>query len=137
MNRQAPGCDPRHRPSRLAAVLLVAAGLPATSLVAAPAHAVAPEGAGFHLNAGDLRFILEQIKIAERHAASATPQNPCGTLRGNGAHQIPNPLLPYGLRTVDGSCNNLLPGGANLGRSQELNNEDAGDIADEGPGRRG
>ncbi len=26
---------------------------------------------------------------------------------------------------------------ANLGRSQELNNEDAGDIADEGPGRRG
>lgn len=26
---------------------------------------------------------------------------------------------------------------ANLGRSQELGNEDAGDIADEGPGRRG
>ena len=25
----------------------------------------------------------------------------------------------------------------NLGRSQELDNEDAGDIADEGPGRRG
>jgi hypothetical protein len=25
----------------------------------------------------------------------------------------------------------------NLGRSQELENEDAGDIADEGPGRRG
>ena len=26
---------------------------------------------------------------------------------------------------------------ADLGRSQELDNEDAGDIADEGPGRRG
>lgn len=26
---------------------------------------------------------------------------------------------------------------SNLGRSQELDNEDAGDIADEGPGRRG
>ena len=26
---------------------------------------------------------------------------------------------------------------SNLGRSQELGNEDAGDIADEGPGRRG
>ena len=26
---------------------------------------------------------------------------------------------------------------ANLGRSQELDNEEAGDIADEGPGRRG
>ena len=26
---------------------------------------------------------------------------------------------------------------SDLGRSQELDNEDAGDIADEGPGRRG
>ena len=26
---------------------------------------------------------------------------------------------------------------ADLGRSEELDNEDAGDIADEGPGRRG
>jgi len=53
---------------------------------------VAPEGAGLHLNVGDLRFILKQIKIAERHAATATPQNPCGTLRGNGVNQIANPL---------------------------------------------
>jgi hypothetical protein len=28
-------------------------------------------------------------------------------------------------------------GRSDLGRSQELDNEDAGDIADEGPGRRG
>ncbi|HEU5455176.1 MAG TPA: hypothetical protein VFU85_05775, partial [Nocardioides sp.] len=101
-------------------MLLLAAGVPAASLVATPASAVAPEGAGFNLNRSDLRFILEQIKVAERHAATASPQNPCGTLRGNGAHQVPNPVLPYGLRTVDGSCNNLLPGGEDLGRAQRL-----------------
>ena len=101
-------------------VLLVAGFVPAASLMAAPAFAVAPEGAGLHLNAGDLRFILKQIKIAERHAATATPQNPCGTLRGSGVNQIANPLLPYGLRTVDGSCNNLLSGGDDVGRAQRL-----------------
>lgn len=106
---------------RLAAgVLLVAGFVPAASLMATPAFAVAPEGAGLHLNAGDLRFILKQIKIAERHAATATPQNPCGTLRGNGVNQIANPLLPYGLRTVDGSCNNLLSGGDDVGRAQRM-----------------
>jgi Ca2+-binding RTX toxin-like protein len=102
-----------------AAVVLVTGFVPAVALVApSAAFAAAPEGAGFNLNASDLRFILDQIKIAERHAASATAQNPCGTLRGNGAHQIPNPLLPYGLRTVDGSCNNLLPGRGDRGASQ-------------------
>ena len=29
-------------------------------------------------------------------------------------------MLPYGLRTVDGSCNNLLAGGEDLGRAQRL-----------------
>jgi Ca2+-binding RTX toxin-like protein len=103
-----------------AAVILVAGLVPAVALVPTPAFAAAPEGAGFNLNAGDVRFILDQIKIAERHAATASPQNPCGTLRGNGANQVPNPLLPYGLRTVDGSCNNLLPSGGDLGRAQRL-----------------
>lgn len=104
----------------MATAILLTAGFPAVGLAGPPASAVAPEGAGFNLNRSDLAFILEQIKIAERHAATASPQNPCGTLRGNGAHQIPNPVLPYGLRTVDGSCNNLLAGGEDLGRSQRL-----------------
>lgn len=34
-----------------------------------------------------------------------------------------------------GSKHNTAP--SDLGRSQELDNEDSGDIADEGPGRRG
>src|SRR3954464_12416361 len=67
-------------------------------------------GNGFTVTPGDLAFILKQIKIAEHHAATATPANPCGTLVGRGPDQIPDALTSYGLRTVDGSCNNLLPG---------------------------
>ncbi|MGV2981679.1 peroxidase family protein [Camelimonas sp. ID_303_24] len=47
----------------------------------------------------DLEFILKQIKIAEAHAAG-----------GDLATLVGNPLAPYGLRTVDGSHNNLIPG---------------------------
>ena len=48
------------------------------------------------------------------HAATATPGNPCGTLVGSGPDQVPSAGngrdLPWGLRTVDGTCNNLAPG---------------------------
>ena len=47
----------------------------------------------------DLEFILQQILIAEQHAAGAD----LTTL-------IPNAFVPFGLRTVDGSFNNLFPG---------------------------
>src|SRR4051794_20895145 len=80
------------------------AGVPATNA------AVGPVGSGFSVTAGDLSFILKQIKISERHAATYTAANPCGTLVGPGANQIPDRLSSYGLRTVDGSCNNLFPG---------------------------
>src|SRR6478736_2208954 len=72
--------------------------------------AVAPPGQGFTVTAGDLHFILHQIQISEHHAATATAGNPCGTLVGSGPDQIPDRLTSYGLRTVDGSCNNLFPG---------------------------
>ncbi len=47
-------------------------------------------GSGFTVTPGDLAFILKQIKIAEHHAATATPANPCGTLVGPGPDQIPD-----------------------------------------------
>ncbi|MFN3846890.1 MAG: peroxidase family protein, partial [Paracoccaceae bacterium] len=47
----------------------------------------------------DLEFILDQIRVAEAHAAGT----PLSDL-------IDNPLLPTGLRTVDGSFNNIVPG---------------------------
>ena len=80
-------------------------GLPTVTAHAA----VAPVGNGFTVTSGDLAFILKQIKIAEHHAATLTPANPCGTLVGPGPDQIPDALTAYGLRTVDGSCNNLIP----------------------------
>ncbi len=51
------------------------------------------------LNLHDLQFILQQIKIAEAHASGAALSS-----------LITNPLLPYGLRTVDGSYNNIVSG---------------------------
>ena len=87
-------------------------GLFATSLVtgAGVNAAPAPVGQGFTVTPSDLAFILKQIKIAEHHAATYTPDDPCGTLVGPGPDQIPDYLTTYGLRTVDGSCNNLIPG---------------------------
>ncbi|SFJ28160.1 Ca2+-binding protein, RTX toxin-related [Phyllobacterium sp. CL33Tsu] len=64
----------------------------------------------------DLDFILEQIKIAEKHAAYvANPNDPnAAPLFGVGiagqVGSVPAYTLSLGLRTVDGSYNNLLPG---------------------------
>ncbi len=81
------------------------------ALIPSPASAaVAPTGNGFTITPGDLAFILRQIKVSERHAATLTPTNPCGTLVGPGVDQVPDRFTPYGLRTVDGSCNNLFAG---------------------------
>jgi Ca2+-binding RTX toxin-like protein len=91
------------------ALLAVAAGL-GIARSTASAGTSQLVGSGFTVTPGDLKFILKQIKIAEHHAATLTPANPCGTLVGPGPDQIPDALTSYGLRTVDGSCNNLLPG---------------------------
>jgi len=77
--------------------------------------ATAPVGEGFVVTPSDLAFILKQIKIGEHHADTFTAANPCGTLVGPGPDQIPDALTSYGLRTVDGSCNNLIPGRENFG----------------------
>ncbi|HKA61321.1 MAG TPA: peroxidase family protein, partial [Methylomirabilota bacterium] len=57
----------------------------------------------------DLEFILQQIIIAEKHAAGADLLS-----------LLPNSLVPFGLRTVDGSFNHLLPGQENLGAADQL-----------------
>ncbi len=83
----------------------------------------APIGTGFVLDFGDLSFILDQIKIAEQHAATYSALDPCGTLIGTGPNQIPAgvnaELQPLGLRTISGVCNNLLPGQETFGAADQ------------------
>ncbi|MGV3741268.1 MAG: hypothetical protein ACO1NO_03045, partial [Burkholderiaceae bacterium] len=85
------------------------------------------------LNLHDLQFILQQIAISEAHAAG-TPLTDL----------IDHPLLPYGVRTVDGSYNNLIPGRENYGAADQpfpstldpnYGNDNDGDTFDpDGPG---
>ena len=108
------------RPRRGLVAGMLAGALGLLAVLAVPgvpgvpsASAQAPVGQGFNLNRSDLRFILQQIKIAENHVAETTVANaPCGALLGPAADQIPDDgvgvTLPWGLRTVDGTCNNLL-----------------------------
>lgn len=81
----------------------------------------APVGAGFTVTPADLAFILKQIKIAEAHVANTTSETgPCGALLGTGPNQLSSPLLSFGLRTVDGSCNNLQKGQETFGASDQV-----------------
>ena len=57
----------------------------------------------------DLEFILQQILIAEQHAAGADL-----------ASLLPNSLVPFGLRTIDGSFNNLIEGQSEFGSADNL-----------------
>ncbi|GBD48039.1 heme peroxidase [Methylopila sp. Yamaguchi] len=65
----------------------------------------------FTVNQDDLAFILAQIKIAERHSAGESLQDIIGP---------DSTLLPYGLRTVDGTLNNLLPGHETIGAADTV-----------------
>ncbi|MEY2401967.1 MAG: hypothetical protein QOJ08_2078, partial [Ilumatobacteraceae bacterium] len=108
----------RQRRTRLVArtvILSLIAGLVMSSAGRVAVQA-APVGQGFTVSAADLSYILEQIKIAEAHVVNTNSDTgPCGALLGTGPNQIANPMLSFGLRTVDGSCNNLVPGQETFG----------------------
>ncbi|WP_292294472.1 peroxidase family protein [Marivita sp.] len=61
------------------------------------------------VNTNDLKHILDQIRIAEQHVAG-TPLT----------ELVQNPLLPYGLRLVDGTLNNLTPGREDWGSADQV-----------------
>ena len=108
----------------LAAVVALAISIP-TAGVLAPTAAAAPVGQGFTVTASDLDYILKQIKIAEHHVQVqvTTPvgqlTGPCDGLLGTGADQVDSVLIAEGLRTVDGSCNNLQAGQEKFGAADE------------------
>ncbi len=71
----------------------------------------------------DLLFIIRQIKIAEAHSAGTELTDIRVDADGNvvtdgsGTLAISHPLAPYGLRTVDGSYNNVSSGREQWGAS--------------------
>ena len=75
----------------------------------------APVGANFVLDAADLRFIFRQIQIAQIHSTNATVSAPCATL----LQQIGEFRLPFGLRTIDGSCNHIEPDKTTFGAADQ------------------
>src|SRR3954451_16599788 len=118
----------RSRPFGVLCALALVLGLSLQlGMVQTASAAPAPVGNDFVVTPGDLSFILKQIKIAERHTTTLTASNPCGTLLnhvGDGipdAEQVPDILTSYGLRLVDGSCNNLKNAGtARFAASDEV-----------------
>ncbi|EJN32944.1 heme peroxidase family protein,putative calcium-binding protein, partial [Pseudomonas sp. GM78] len=76
---------------------VVAAGAPVVPTAPTPVADATAGGEGLHMVRSDLNFILDQIKIAE---ADANGQDILSL--------IPNIRAPLGLRSVDGSNNNLL-----------------------------
>ena len=103
------------------------------------------------LNIADLEFILRQIKISEAHAAGTPLTEIWVDVQGNvvpagtpdALPAISHPLVPYGLRTVDGTYNNLLDGRETWGAADQtmprmltenfINDAD-GDVMPFGPG---
>ncbi len=115
---RGPASGVTRRVTAGALALLIGVGI--VPSVLAPAVSAAPAGAGFTVTASDLAFILKQIKISEAHVANTTSETgPCGALVGTGPDQIPSPLVSLGLRTVDGSCNNLQPGQETFGAADQ------------------
>ena len=107
--------------ARLAITVIVALLASMFALGSTTVVGAAPVGEGFTVSPADLSYILKQIKIAEAHVANTTASTgPCGALLGTGPDQIPAPELPLGLRTVDGSCNNLQPGQSHYGQVDQV-----------------
>lgn len=72
-------------------------------------------------NVNDIRFVLKQIKIAEDNQHTSWDINVNGGIGGIAlANLIADPLLSLGLRTVDGTFNNLLPGQENFGAADTV-----------------
>ncbi|MEE1619985.1 peroxidase family protein [Zafaria sp. J156] len=122
-----------------AATALIATGAlaPLAAATAAP-----PPGQDFNVTQGDLEFIIKQIDIAEDHAKQWTRNQDASPLCDTASRQfhinsqtytdqrglndsdrgycVGTATMPYGLRTVDGRWNNLLPGQDGYGTANRV-----------------
>ncbi|MBI4290125.1 MAG: heme peroxidase, partial [Betaproteobacteria bacterium] len=92
-----------------AATAAVAAGAPAAPVVSLIDPQTTADSPGVRYIASDLEFILEQIVISERHAAGEDLLD-----------LLPNKMRAMGLRTVDGSFNNLVQPQSEFGASDNV-----------------
>ncbi len=95
----------RSRSINLAAILVVSLLTGVAGATHTGGHPASPAG-DLAFDREDLNFILKQIKFAERHAAGEELLD-----------ILPNASIPWGLRTVDGSFNNLIPGEEHNGQA--------------------
>ncbi len=89
------------------------------------AVAVTDEDPEFHVNRADLEFILKQIEISENHAEALRTGDTeysllCEDRTDLSGTCVPESRLAWGLRTVDGSFNNLMPDQERFGAGLEL-----------------
>jgi Ca2+-binding RTX toxin-like protein len=73
----------------------------------------------FNVNQADLAFILNQIRISELHAGGMDLIQAIQTVYP-GMSAADAALTPFGLRTVDGRNNNLVPGQSEYGAADTL-----------------
>lgn len=120
---------------------VLASTMVATGVVASQVSAAepgSPPGQDFVITPADLHFVLQQIDIAEAHARKVADGNPNATplcsshaqfddavdvqvwYEPNGDPCVGSPLLPHGLRTVDGRWNNLHEGQTHYGAAREV-----------------
>ena len=100
---------------RIWAAIATIVALIVTLILAPPppsAQAITDEDPSFVLTQNDLEFILRQIQISEAHAADElNPSNYELYCPGQGTaaqNCVPDIMRPAGVRTVDGSYNNLV-----------------------------
>jgi Ca2+-binding RTX toxin-like protein len=86
--------------------------------VPSAASAVTETDPEFRVNKADLEFILKQIKISENHAAGGNLV--CEDPADLSGDCVPDPKLPWGLRTVDGTYNNLQPDQETFGAGAQV-----------------
>jgi hypothetical protein len=116
-DRRQPRAPGRWRTAaRSALATITSAAVVATGLVAlgaTPANAATDKNPSFRLTKADLEDILKHITISENHAAG----NPllCESRSDTSGTCVPDPKLAWGLRTVDGSYNNLMEGQEQFG----------------------